>query len=535
MAKETKEELYKGFSELMRGDAFGWGPELQKGDGAMEDLLEKGVLLGRDGKRIPGKSGRSEEKLKRVIAKCIQDGKAVYLYKKGEAYPREVRYNPETKRFSVGEPVNQVELHKVPKPSAFKRYYLNLFSLMFRGKSLQSIRDWKHYEHQREAFDNAMAEKRVNRRKRYDPILNGKGEAEPEKQSASAQPAAEAGEKPKAPEQSELSELKAMVEALTQQFGVLQEELKLQQAENAALKKTLEGQQTEVKPHTLPENGHDKIESPSLDGKEAVGQEEAKKDFFQKTEVPAAEQKMDLDAVVKEPVPETKPVQPAVDKKQPEPKTEVGKPQIKNNVKLGVKMKEGTDPLSQIAAEERAKEAEFGQMMELLKTQEKGKLTQNLEKNVRSLYVSAERAKQQLEIDCRAGKRFAGGDAVKQIVAYNNVKNQIESGRLSDTLREMLEAANGAQLVTEMSGVSNEMKYAANIAHEPSYFQKNFLNQSKLDEITNSSDKKLHGFVSEHFKDGKALQQALNQPMHQFPSVSQPGAVKDQIPVVVGP
>ena len=537
MAKTTKEELYRGFLNLLRSDTFGWDDELRDGDGALEDLLEKGTLLGKNGERIPGKGGRSESDRRKVIAAALGDGKAVYIYRKGEEYPREVHYDEEKGKFTVSEPVNQLKLEEVPKPHWFKRIYLNLFSLMFRGKSLQSVRDWKHYEHRKEAFDNAMAQKRVDRRRRFDPILQGKTEAEEKKtksvslsgeaeETMAAQPESEPAEKKqpsqeekktepeKLPEQPGVSELKELIETLNQQYQELREELKAQKELNAEMKKALDAQSVKKERETPA--------PPMLDGKEAVGREEVKKDFFRESEKPeATEPKKDLDAVEKEPVPEQKTEQPAAEAKQNEKKPKTKESQIRTSAKPVVSrinskyvsaVKKGADPLSQIKKAEDAKRLDFTEMMERLRKQEKGKLPQRVEENIRTLYENSEKAKRELEKSCAEKKLFAGGDAVRQIVAFNSIKKQIENGGLSGTSREMLGATNGAKLVTDMTGLTDEVKYAANNAHAPSYFRKLFLDQNKLDEITDSSDKKAHGFVAEHFSDEKQLHQALSQP-----------------------
>ena len=589
MAKTKKEELYRGFLNLLRGELFGWDDELKDGDGALEDLLEKGTVLGKDGKRIPGKGGRSEADRSKVIADALKKGKAVYIYKKGEEYPREVHYDKETGKFSVSEPVNQIKLEEVKKPHWFTRIYLNLFSLMFRGKSLQSVREWKHYEHRKEAIDNAMAKKRVDRRRRFDPILKGKSEEEknktktvslsgevektkevqPEQKTEETkekqaeqkteekkekqaeqkvteekQPAPEEKkvEPAKQPEQPGISELKELIETLNKQYQELREELKAQKELNAEMKKALDSQGV-TKESEAPQQ-------PMLDGKEAVGKVEAKKDFFKEEEKPeVTEPQKDLDAVEKEPVPEEKTEQPAAEEKKPaqEKQAEEKAPAVKSKstVKMpGKTVEEGMDPLFQIASKAREEKNEMDQLLRQLTAQEKRHhqkrvLEQNpdkevtqlyqemekegyqlpsfMEKNLRQLQDNAEKAKQQLEKNCAEGKRFSGGEAVRQIIAYNDIKNKIENGMLSPTDRAILSANNGAKCYTDLAGLTDAVKYAENTKHDPSFFREHYLNQNNLNEITKNSDKKMQSFVSENFKDEKQLQQALNQPKKDQP------------------
>ena len=468
-----KEEYFQQLMELLKSGNFGWDKELSDdGTASLEKLLEQGTILGRDGKRIPGKAGRDEKKLQKELAKRLKNDKAVYIYKKGEEYPREVRFDPKEKRFKVSEPVNQMELQPVKKPHWFKRWYLNLFSLMFRGKSIQSVRDWKRYSHRQEAFKNAMATKRVERRRQFDPILH-------EKQFASLDKTAE---QPKA--ETELTnvaaEEKPTVEQLLTRIDELTRKVQELQREKEAAAKNSEPKPME------------------LDGSEAVGKLEKQKSFFRTQPEPVKPESpvKGLDTVLKEP--EKKPQSAEKDESKPQ-----SVPAKEEQAKPGFPTFENR---------EQKDETPCDLLLDQLRKQKNGALPSQTERNIRELYRSAERAKAKLQDEVDKGRRFEGGPEVCRLVAFNSVKKQIESGGLSRETEMILNSEIGTKVLTTAAGMSEDMKYAERSGHSPGYFNKHFLQQEGLDRMTELSNEKMQDFLKEHFAREDELQKSLEQP-----------------------
>lgn len=576
----TNKELHDKFIALMTAERFGWGDELK--DGKIEDLLEKGTILNREGKRIPGKAGRSEEDRQKLFAKALKKGHALYVYRKGEKYPREVRFNKEKGDFTVSEPIDKVKLKEVKKPHWFKRYYLNLFSLMFRFKSLKSVSDWRHYDHEKEAFKNAMDERRVERRMKNDPLLKEGREAEPEKKpekQEEKQPE-KREEKQADAKQNSYEELLKRFEELQKQITELRTELQEEKKRNAELQKALKERQktpaelqeekdiktaveNSLKEQKTPvelqekkdletaiENSlkdqeaireedqllweinslgplydpeEDEPEPMNLDGKEAVGKAEKEKDFYQK--LPAEEEQESavkgLDVTVENP-----------GAKREEAQKETLEAQ-KTEPEKTVAVKKDEEEFA-VIPDDNPDKSPCDKLLDQMKKNSILPVTEQMEKNLRTLYQNSENAVKHLQQMNEAGARYRGGEEVKQIVAFESVKRQIEQGKLSPHAAAILGTDQGVKFLTAGGGLSEDMKHAVSSAHAPDYFRKNFLDGEGLKKMTDAFDQKMFGFVNDHVKSSKELENSLNMPeknpMATAPNVKAPAVNQPQIP-----
>ena len=549
----TNKELHDKFIALMTAERFGWGDELK--DGKIEDLLEKGTILNRKGKRIPGKAGRSEEDRQKLFAKALKKGHALYVYRKGEKYPREVRFDKEKGDFTVSEPIDKIKLKEVKKPHWVTRYFFNLFSLMFRLKSLKSVSDWRHYDHQKEAFENAMDERRVERRMKNDPLLKEGREAEPEKK-AEKQPEKQE-EKQADAKQNSYEELLKRFEELQKQITELRTELQEEKKLNAELQKALKERQktpaelqekkdletaiesslkdqealreedqllweiNSLGPLYDPED--DEPEPMNLDGKEAVGKAEKEKDFYQK--LPAEEEPESavkgLDVTVEN-----------LGAKKEEVQKETLEAQ-KTEPEKTVAVKKDEEKFA-VIPDDNPDKSPCDKLLDQMKKSSILPVTEQMEKNLRTLYQNSENAVKHLQRMNEAGGRYRGGEDVKQIVAFESVKRQIEQGKLSPHAAAILGTDQGVKFLTAGGGLSEDMKHAVSSAHEPDYFRKNFLDGAGLKKMTDAFDQKMFGFVNDHVKSSKELENSLNMPeknpMATAPNVKAPAVNQPQIP-----
>ena len=238
-----RKKIYDEITELMKGDLFGYGKELAGGDEGFERLLDEGTVAGSDGKRIPGKKGRDDKKRGEMLGKLLEDGEPIYIYKKGEEYPREVRYDPKTGKIEAGKkPLNELrpdELAQKPaKPGILARYFD--FLAKFFGGRVDSCRKWDRYEQQQEALKNVKDEKRVNRRRRFDPILNGTEKAGQEHENEK-EVGKESGTKELSPKEKEQNALELRLLRNLEKEKQLQEQLRQLREENAQIEKSLAG------------------------------------------------------------------------------------------------------------------------------------------------------------------------------------------------------------------------------------------------------------------------------------------------------
>ena len=122
---------------------------------------------------------------------------------------------------------------------------------------------------------------------------------------------------------------------------------------------------------------------------------------------------------------------------------------------------------------------------------DKGAVPQQVKENIRRLAEKADNALGLLSEKCKGGKPFEGGDEVKDLIAYNQLKQAIGSGTLSDADMELLAKPDGVKIMQERTGLSADVKYIADRAHSPEFFIKNILSQKGLDAVSEKYTKSL--------------------------------------------
>ncbi len=176
---EFKEALYADLEKLM-GSVMGYSDEInrnisdtQKNENLCE-LMDLGAICGPDGKRIPSKKGASQEQRSKYLSEILMSGKPLYIYKKGEVYPREVTYNFETGRVETRTRDLSTEM---PRPRSRKPNFIamawNRRKARNGGTPSKEYLEWQRYEDWKTAKKNAMDEKRVRRRRRNDALMSG--------------------------------------------------------------------------------------------------------------------------------------------------------------------------------------------------------------------------------------------------------------------------------------------------------------------------------------------------------------------------
>lgn len=438
-----RKKIYDQIAELMNGDTFGYGKELKSGDEAFERLLDEGTIAGKDGKRIPGKKDRDGKKRGEMLGKLLEKGEALYIYKKGEEYPREVRYNQETGKIEVSKkPINQMRpdelLEKPPKPGLLARYF-DLIAKMFGGR-VGSCRKWDRYNEQQEALKNVKDEKRVNRRKRFDPILNGteKGSQENEKEVGKESKTSELSPKEKQQNALELQLLRNL-----EKEKQLQEQLRQLREENAQIEKSLAGKGSVKNEKT----------QPTLTGNE----QQIKADRKLAKELQKEENKK------------------YVEEQQ----------QIKSD-------EEFAKSLQEEEMKQQEPQPEVDDLLDKLKGGDKEKkLPENVENNLRKLYSDAQKGRQVLTdaLNDPKNEKLAGGNTVANIVAYENIKNSIN---LMGDDQELIDNINSKDFVRNWKGaarLSPNVVYASDYLHDKQFFEQNVLSEKGVQKMSDSMDR----------------------------------------------
>ena len=260
-----RKKIYDQLTELMRGDFFGYGKELADGNGGFERLLDEGTIAGRNGKRIPGEKDRDEKDRANMLGKRLESGEPIYIYKKGEEYPREVRMDKKSGRLLVSpkrldELRPEEQIQKPRRPSLMDRYF-DFVAKMFGGR-WDACRKWDSYNNQQDALKNVREQKRIDRRRRFDPILNGTEKPEKQREQNAPEKAPEKAPETKtvqqntpaqnAPEaEKQLSPEQRLLRNLEKEKQ-LQEQLRQLREENAKLEKELAGKDSVKNEKTEP-------------------------------------------------------------------------------------------------------------------------------------------------------------------------------------------------------------------------------------------------------------------------------------------
>ena len=448
-----RKKIYDQLAELMKGDFFGYGKELADGNGGFERLLDEGTIAGSNGKRIPGEKDRDEKDRANMLGKRLESGEPIYIYKKGEEYPREVRMDKKSGRLLVSpkrldELRPEEQIQKPRRPSLMDRYF-DFVAKMFGGR-WDACRKWDSYNNQQDALKNVREQKRVDRRRRFDPILNGtekpekqRGQNAPEKapetkmvqQNVPAQTAPET-EKQLSPELRLLRNLEKEKQ--------LQEQLRQLREENVKLEKEIEGKGSVKKENTeptLPKN-EQQIKSDRKLAKE-LQREENKKYIEEQQQIKSDEEFAKSLQEEEYKNQGTKPDEPKQEEKQEDPD------EVKDLLR---KLKVGN------------------------KTRE---LPENVEDNIRKLYSGAQKGRQVLgdALEDLGDEQITGGDAVSSIVAYEDVKFKINALRNMGDKKLMSDLSDKDFVPKwkEEMRTSPEVVDAADNLHDKEFFEKNVL------------------------------------------------------------
>lgn len=497
-----RKKIYDQLAELMKGDSFGYGKELSDGEGGFERLLDEGTIAGRNGKRIPGEKDRNEKDRANMLGKLLESGEPIYIYKKGEVYPREVRLDKKSERLMASpkrldELRPEEQIQKPRKPSLMDRYF-DFIAKMFGGR-WDACRKWDSYNNQQDALKNVRAQKRIDRRRRFDPILNGTEKPEkqreqnaPEKapetkavqQNPPAQNAPEA-EKQLSPELRLLRNLEKEKQ--------LQEQLRQLREENATLEKELAGKgsvKNEKTEPTLTEN-EQQIKADKKLAKEL--QKEENKKYIEEQQQIKSDEKL------------AKSLQEEEYKNQgtkPDEAQELNESFIEMSPEKEKKL-QGTD-ISQFLKdnakdepkpEEKQEKREPDEVDDLLSKLKGGdankQLPENVEKNLRKLYTDAQKSRRVLTdaLNDPKNEKLAGGNTISNIVAYENIKNNIN---VMEGDQELIDNISSKDFVRNWKGaarLSPDVVYASDYPHDKRFFEKNVLSEKGMQKLSNSMDR----------------------------------------------
>lgn len=175
MSAGTRKAIYEKLDALMRKSGeggFGYGDELQSGDEGYLHLMDAGVIADSTGKRIPGKKGQRDYDRASSIAGILEDGQPIYIYKKGEKYPRKVEFDPGTGALKVDpKPINEMPKPTAPEaPTLWQRYWGAMASMF--GGGTETMRKWNAYQNEMAARENVQSARREERRVRNDADLS---------------------------------------------------------------------------------------------------------------------------------------------------------------------------------------------------------------------------------------------------------------------------------------------------------------------------------------------------------------------------
>lgn len=534
---KAETHLYIKFSNLLK-DKFGYADVLNYGgDEAFEELMNYGTIAGANGKRIRGKDGRELNEREWDIAKLIEDGEPLYIYKNGDKYPTKVQYNPQTEEFEVDpKPINEMPMPVKPeKPGLFWRFF-NIIPAMF-GTNFPSVKRWKDYNREIEARQNVVEKYRVDRRTNYYKEIKDKYKAkEPEKKEPAKEAVKEA--QPQAPQAAAAAAEKqkskdAQIEKL---FGISADEARKRseaaraKAKAAAEAKTPEQQIWELKAQKL-----------EIDKKIA----ELEKQAQMNKETPAAALKDDLttidevdEALEDEPEvresegdlidddepedlidddePET-----LVDDDEPESLIDDDPEEIAAAEEEGPLIDEDVDliglsELEQMADERSAAEAAQGAdgSQGDANTEQKEApastidiLIENLEAdgtqlsdtakgNLWAMYLNAQQGKKEIEeaVNNPNVERISGGEAVEAIVAFEHIKSELASGNKQQVIQS-LNKEGAAKEYQKVTRLSKDVVYAADYDHNKEFFQKNFLEDDGVAKMSQTVDKSVNNIL----------------------------------------
>lgn len=416
---------------IMLRDQFGYADACNENgvmsNRAMKELLDSGVVLDKHGERIAGGSGwrngsaESRREFAYRLYDKIKNGDPIYIYKKGEDVPYEVRYDPKSGKLTAN-PKNIEEMEKMPEPDkpTFRERILNFF-LKAYDIELPSCKKWRQYQEQQEALSNARDSARVDRAKAYGEKLDRRAARRAEKKKqAEAQKQAEA-------------EKKAAEE---------------KQAEEA--KKAEENAFLSDKGGTEVEKGHatvDKVIEPPEPVQNAV-----KSDVVVKNPAPKT------NTVVANPAPKTVVVNPApktdvvVSNPVSKNTTVVSNPVSKNNtVVANSAPKTENKPVQPAPIQEKTK-AET--MIEQVEKLEGRPLSEMAKTNLEKIILNGEKAQQELQDQILHNEQTISGEKISDLLILKSVEKQITDGKVNEGVMALMDSpdcVDALRMVTKLS------------------------------------------------------------------------------------
>ena len=513
-----RKKIYDQLTELMRGDFFGYGKELADGNGGFERLLDEGTIAGRSGKRIPGEKDRDEKDRANMLGKRLESGEPIYIYKKGEEYPREVRLDKKSGRLLVSpkrldELRPEEQIQKPRRPSLMDRYF-DFVAKMFGGR-WDACRKWDSYNNQQDALKNVREQKRIDRRRRFDPILNGTEKPEKQREQNAPEKAPEKAPETKtvqqntpaqnAPEaEKQLSPEQRLLRNLEKEEQ-LQEQLRQLREENVKIEKEITDKgsvKNEKTEPTLPKN-EQQIKADRKLAKE-LQKEENKKYVEEQQQIKRDEElakSLQEEEYKKQ---GTKPdeaqdLNDSFIEISPEKEKELQNTDIEQVLKDNAK--DETKP--------EKKQEDPDEVKDLIRNLKLGskmrELPENVEDNIRKLYSGAQKGRQVLgdALEDLGDEQITGGDAVSSIVAYEDIKFRINALRNMGDKKLMSDLSDKDFVSKLKEEVHNtpEVADAADNLHDKEYFEKNVLSPDGAKKLTESYEEHHRAVVVKQSKE----------------------------------
>ena len=141
-------------------------------------------------------------------------------------------------------------------------------------------------------------------------------------------------------------------------------------------------------------------------------------------------------------------------------------------------------------APEKEPEKEVDTLIEKLE-KDKGPLSEQVKNNIRELSENAEKATQELTEKSKNDPMFVAGDAARNMIAFNQLKQAINNGSVSDLDMEILSQPQCSQIMRERTKLSKDANFFAEHSHTAESVSKNLLSKDGLDEISTKFGNKL--------------------------------------------
>ena len=132
-------------------------------------------------------------------------------------------------------------------------------------------------------------------------------------------------------------------------------------------------------------------------------------------------------------------------------------------------------------------------------------LSDTVKGNMHRLYDDAQKGKEALQqaIDDPKLEKFAGGNTVNAIAAFQNIKNSINDGYVNDAMIKAMDNENFASMWQETTKVSPDVVYASDYLHSKEFYKNNVLAEKGANALSDSVNRGVNKVFDNEQKYGR--------------------------------